>query len=174
LWGARNPNPKGLHPAAFKIAHSTSGWAGNNKRYHESLDNVTPGDVYLSRHHDIITHWEQLKQQTLKRRKRYSLSQPIAQTVSQLQPDCIHLTLTTYNRKHQHAVLFPWLSFPLYGILPFGRQSFHHRRIHIIYTVEQEKVAGHSLNKPFGLYCRDRESFIRVGQKNPHLREDFG
>jgi putative transposase len=54
----------------------------NNERYHESLDNVTPADVYCGRHQEIITRREQLKQQTLKQRRRYNLSQPIAQTVS--------------------------------------------------------------------------------------------
>ena len=54
----------------------------NNERYHESLDNVTPADVYYGRHTEIITRREQLKLQTLKRRKRYNLSQPITQTVS--------------------------------------------------------------------------------------------
>ena len=54
----------------------------NNERYHESLDNVTPADVYYGRHAEIITRRQQLKQQTLKRRRRYNLSQPIIQTVS--------------------------------------------------------------------------------------------
>ena len=44
----------------------------NNERYHESLDNVTPADVYYGRHHEIITRREQLKQRTLKARKRYN------------------------------------------------------------------------------------------------------
>lgn len=54
----------------------------NNERYHESLDNVTPADVYCGRHREIITRREQLKLQTLKRRRRYNLSQQITQTVS--------------------------------------------------------------------------------------------
>ncbi len=54
----------------------------NNERYHESLDNVTPADVCYGRHHEIITRREQLKQQTLKPRKRYNLSQSTAQTIS--------------------------------------------------------------------------------------------
>lgn len=54
----------------------------NNGRYHESLDNVTPADVYQGRHHEILTRRERLKQRTLKARRRYNLSQPTAQTVS--------------------------------------------------------------------------------------------
>jgi len=54
----------------------------NNQRYHESLDNVTPSDVYYGRHHEIITRREKLKQKTLKARKRYNLTQLTAQTVS--------------------------------------------------------------------------------------------
>ncbi len=45
----------------------------NNERYHESLDNVTPADVYFGRYREIITRRERLKRQTLKRRKNYNL-----------------------------------------------------------------------------------------------------
>jgi putative transposase len=55
---------------------------GKIERYHESLDNVTPADVYYGRHQEIITRREQLKQRTLKAGKRYNLSQPIAQSIS--------------------------------------------------------------------------------------------
>lgn len=46
----------------------------NNERYHESLDNVTPADVYYGRHKHIITTREQLKLQTLTARKRHNLA----------------------------------------------------------------------------------------------------
>lgn len=54
----------------------------NNERYHESLNNVTPADVYYGRDFGIITRRERLKRQTLKRRRHYNLSQSITQTVS--------------------------------------------------------------------------------------------
>ena len=54
----------------------------NNKRYHEALNNVTPADVYYGRHREIMTRREQLKQQTLKARRRYNLSKSTAQIVS--------------------------------------------------------------------------------------------
>jgi putative transposase len=54
----------------------------NNKRYHEALDNVTPADVYYGRYREIITRREHLKQQTLKARRRYNLSQSTAQIIS--------------------------------------------------------------------------------------------
>lgn len=44
----------------------------NNKRVHESLDNVTPADVYHGRHREIITARQQLKAQTLRRRRWYN------------------------------------------------------------------------------------------------------
>ena len=44
----------------------------NNKRVHESLGNVTPADVYFGRHHDILTARQQLKIQTLRRRRCYN------------------------------------------------------------------------------------------------------
>ena len=54
----------------------------NNKRYHESLNNVTPADVYYGRHQEIISRRERLKRRTLKTRKLYNLSQSIAQSTS--------------------------------------------------------------------------------------------
>lgn len=54
----------------------------NNERYHESLDNVTPADVYQGRHHEILSRREQLKLRTLKARRRHNLSQLTAQSVS--------------------------------------------------------------------------------------------
>jgi len=44
----------------------------NNKRVHESIDNVTPADVYHGRHHEIIDARQQLKMQTLRRRRCYN------------------------------------------------------------------------------------------------------
>jgi putative transposase len=45
----------------------------NNERVHESLDNVTPADVYHDRHHEILTARQLLKMQTLRRRRCYNL-----------------------------------------------------------------------------------------------------
>jgi putative transposase len=36
----------------------------NTRRYHESLDNLTPEDVYLGQE-EVLTHRERLKQHTL-------------------------------------------------------------------------------------------------------------
>ena len=44
----------------------------NNKRVHESIDNVTPADVYHGRHREIITARQKLKVQTLRRRRWYN------------------------------------------------------------------------------------------------------
>jgi transposase InsO family protein len=44
----------------------------NNERVHESLDNVTPADVYHDRHREIITARQLLKMQTLRRRRWYN------------------------------------------------------------------------------------------------------
>jgi transposase InsO family protein len=46
----------------------------NNRRYHESLDNVTPADVYHGRHREIISGREQLKRRTLELRRRHNLT----------------------------------------------------------------------------------------------------
>jgi len=52
----------------------------NNQRYHESLNNVTPADVYCGRHQEIISWRERLKRRTLKTRKLYNQSQPAQST----------------------------------------------------------------------------------------------
>ena len=44
----------------------------NNERVHESLDNVTPADVYYGRHREILTARQLLKMQTLRRRRCYN------------------------------------------------------------------------------------------------------
>jgi len=41
----------------------------NNHRYHESLDNLTPSDVYYERGEKILTMREYIKEKTLKLRR---------------------------------------------------------------------------------------------------------
>jgi len=45
----------------------------NYERYHESLDNVTPADVFLGRHEEVLTQRELIKQQTLLERRQLHL-----------------------------------------------------------------------------------------------------
>ncbi len=45
----------------------------NNQRYHESLDNLTPADVYYGRSRDILTRREIIKRNTMKLRKQQNL-----------------------------------------------------------------------------------------------------
>ena len=45
----------------------------NNRRYHESLENVTPADVYFGRNREIVARREQLKKQTLELRRKQNL-----------------------------------------------------------------------------------------------------
>jgi transposase InsO family protein len=42
----------------------------NHRRYHESLDNCTPADVYYGRHHEILSERDKIKQLTMQRRKK--------------------------------------------------------------------------------------------------------
>jgi hypothetical protein len=42
----------------------------NNERYHESLDNVTPADVYFGRQYKVLTERDTIKRLTMERRKR--------------------------------------------------------------------------------------------------------
>ena len=45
----------------------------NQKRYHESLDNVTPADVYEGRRNDILDQRAVVKSRTMTRRKLHNL-----------------------------------------------------------------------------------------------------
>ncbi len=49
----------------------------NNKRYHESLDNLTPVDVYLGRSQEILNKRKQTKHLTLKNRRKKYLEEKI-------------------------------------------------------------------------------------------------
>jgi putative transposase len=45
----------------------------NHRRYHESLGNVTPADMYEGRQVEILSRRERIKRQTLERRRRENL-----------------------------------------------------------------------------------------------------
>jgi putative transposase len=45
----------------------------NTQRYHESLDNLTPEDVYLGRTQEVLTQRQFIKQQTLQQRRNAHL-----------------------------------------------------------------------------------------------------
>jgi len=46
----------------------------NNHRYHESLNNVTPADVYFGRYREIVTRRDRIKKETLKLRRIQNLT----------------------------------------------------------------------------------------------------
>jgi hypothetical protein len=41
----------------------------NHRRYHESLDNLTPADVYFGRGHTILLQRERIKRKTIQQRR---------------------------------------------------------------------------------------------------------
>ena len=45
----------------------------NNARYHESLDNLTPADVYFGREKEVLGKRERIKQRTLRERRLQNL-----------------------------------------------------------------------------------------------------
>jgi putative transposase len=45
----------------------------NYERYHESLDNITPADMYSRRQEEVLTKREIIKQQTLLERRSINL-----------------------------------------------------------------------------------------------------
>ena len=50
----------------------------NNERYHESLDNVTPSDVYFGRQYEVLTERAKIKRLTMRKRKREYLAARVA------------------------------------------------------------------------------------------------
>ena len=54
-------------------AKLVSGISGATQ-YHESLDNVTPADVYLGRQYEVLTKRAKIKRLTMKKRKREYLA----------------------------------------------------------------------------------------------------
>ena len=45
----------------------------NNQRYHESLDNVTPADVYFGRMKEVLSTRAEIKKRTLQQRRLQNL-----------------------------------------------------------------------------------------------------
>ncbi len=41
----------------------------NHRRYHESLDNLTPADVYFGRGQTMLLHRERIKRKTIEQRR---------------------------------------------------------------------------------------------------------
>jgi putative transposase len=58
-----------------ELEHALAEWVEyyNNQRYHESLENVTPADVYFGREKEIIEKRNKLKEQTLAYRRQQHL-----------------------------------------------------------------------------------------------------
>ena len=54
----------------------------NHHRYHESLDNMTPADVYLGRSKEIKAKREKIKHSTLKNRRQNYLESKLQRMVS--------------------------------------------------------------------------------------------
>ena len=50
----------------------------NNERYHESLANVTPSDVYFGRQYAVLSERSKIKRRTMERRKKEYLAQKAA------------------------------------------------------------------------------------------------
>ena len=56
-------------PGALETAVSAFVEHYNHRRYHESLSNVTPADVYFGRHHSILSERRKTKEKTMKQRR---------------------------------------------------------------------------------------------------------
>lgn len=54
----------------------------NTKRYHESLDNLTPEDVYLGRGEQILQQRKRIKEKTIKQRRNRYESEKILESIT--------------------------------------------------------------------------------------------
>ncbi len=45
----------------------------NKERYHEALENLTPADVYAGKNEEVLTRSEQIKEETLRKRRQENL-----------------------------------------------------------------------------------------------------
>lgn len=52
----------------------------NHRRYHESLDNITPADVYFGRAASILERRREIKRRTIEQRRRQHLNAARAST----------------------------------------------------------------------------------------------
>ena len=52
----------------------------NNERYHESLNNLTPADVYFGRSDRILEQRRKIKEKTLKERRQNYLTEKLLLT----------------------------------------------------------------------------------------------
>jgi transposase InsO family protein len=59
----------------WELENAIAQWVAhyNHERYHESLDNVTPADVYNGRRNDILDRRSMIKSRTLTQRKVQNL-----------------------------------------------------------------------------------------------------
>ena len=48
----------------------------NHQRYHESLNNLTPADVYFGREKEVLSKREQIKEHTLRQRRLQNMQSP--------------------------------------------------------------------------------------------------
>jgi hypothetical protein len=57
----------------------------NHRRYHESINNLTPADDYFGRDKTILYEREKIKENTIKQRRLHTASKPlnISQRMSQ-------------------------------------------------------------------------------------------
>ena len=62
-------SPEELERALCQFVHHY-----NHERYHESLDNITPADMYYGRYHQIMDQRAMIKQQTLQLRRYQNLN----------------------------------------------------------------------------------------------------
>ena len=46
----------------------------NNERYHEALENLTPADVYAGKSEEVLSRREQIKEETLRKRRCQNLN----------------------------------------------------------------------------------------------------
>ena len=59
-----------FHPEELKDAIAEFVDYYNNNRYHESLNNVTPADVYYGREEEVLKERERIKNASMRKRRQ--------------------------------------------------------------------------------------------------------
>lgn len=54
----------------------------NNERYHESLNNVTPANVYYGRQEEVLKERELIKKASIKKRRQYFLQEKLLNLIT--------------------------------------------------------------------------------------------
>ena len=82
----RPPGQCGSDRTLTELEHAIKQWVEryNHHRYHESLNNVTPADVFFGKDQQVLSRRDQIKRTTLAQRKIENLRSGVVQLGNRL------------------------------------------------------------------------------------------